>query len=154
DVTFDENVQGVDASDLLINSEPATNVTFITQREYVWYFPTPQTGTVQITWAPNHGITDTAPLRNPFDGSSGWTSFYNPNFSSTANVVISEFMANNNNGIKDPLDGKRYDWIELHNASKVEVNLAGWHLTDNATNLTKWTFPAIVIQPNAYFLVW
>jgi len=63
-------------------------------------------------------------------------------------------MANNNSGIKDPLDGKRYDWIELHNASTVEVNLAGWFLTDDTNNFTKWTFPLIVMQPNGYLLAW
>src|SRR5262249_30918151 len=82
------------------------------------------------------------------------TYLFNTNFAQNANVLISEFMANNNSGIKDPLDGSHYDWIELHNASAQEVNMLGWHLTDDTNNMTKWTFPAIVIQPNAYFLVW
>jgi len=67
-VTFDSNVQGVDASDLLINNEPATNLLVLSPAQYQFNFPTPSTGLVQIAWAPNHGITDTAPLHNPSMG--------------------------------------------------------------------------------------
>jgi len=155
DVVFDDAVLGVNASDLLINSEPATNVVVINPREYTFYFPTPATGTVQVAWSPSHGITDASASRNPFDASAAtWTYKFNPNASQDATVIISEFMADNNTGIRDPLDGKRVDWIELYNAGNLEVNLSGWHLTDEATNLTKWTFGPTLIQPNGYLLVY
>jgi len=63
-------------------------------------------------------------------------------------------MADNGSGIKDPLDGKRVDWIEIYNGGNLEVNMAGWHLTDDATNLTKWTFPAVVIPSHGFLLVY
>ncbi|MCY2952159.1 MAG: lamin tail domain-containing protein [Planctomycetota bacterium] len=54
--------------------------------------------------------------------------------------IISEFLANNNNGLTDE-DGSHSDWIEIYNPASTAVNLAGWHLTDDADKLGKWTFP-------------
>jgi hypothetical protein len=68
-------------------------------------------------------------------------------------VLISEFMAANNTTLTNNF-GRADDWIELHNNTTTTVNLAGWHLTDNADNLTKWTFPAAVLTPGSYLVVW
>ncbi|MCW5553654.1 MAG: chitobiase/beta-hexosaminidase C-terminal domain-containing protein [Verrucomicrobiae bacterium] len=46
------------------------------------------------------------------------------------------------------------DWIELHNAGGSEMSLAGWSLTDNASNLRKWMFPTnTTIPAGGYLLV-
>ena len=55
-------------------------------------------------------------------------------------LVISEFMAINNNGRFDA-DLDRPDWIEIYNPSSEAVLLDGWHLTDEASRLNKWEFP-------------
>ena len=55
-----------------------------------------------------------------------------------------------NDGLLQDQDGDTPDWIELHNVSAGTVNLEGWHLTDNATNLTKWTFPTVNLQAGGY----
>ncbi len=73
-----------------------------------------------------------------------------PNFQ--AAVVLNEFMAENDGFLHDQ-DGDSPDWIELHNNSLAAVNLAGWHLTDTPTNLTKWTFPAVEIPSGGFLLV-
>jgi hypothetical protein len=54
-----------------------------------------------------------------------------------------------------PLDenGQPRDWIELFNEQPQPVNLAGWHLTDDPDNLTKWTFPDTSIGPGGYLVV-
>jgi hypothetical protein len=70
----------------------------------------------------------------------------------TAQVRISEFLAQND-GLTRDQDGDSPDWIELHNNSATPVNLGGWRLTDTATNLTKWTFPATNLPANSYMLV-
>ena len=57
------------------------------------------------------------------------------------NVIISEFMAQNNNTLADD-DGAYSDWIELFNAGTNTVDLGGWSLTDNASKMTKWIFPS------------
>src|SRR4051812_37183925 len=69
-----------------------------------------------------------------------------------AAVVISEFLAQNDGGLHD-MDGETPDWIELHNTGGSTVDLAGWHLTDNATNATKWTFSTANISPGGYLVV-
>src|SRR5690349_10866599 len=69
-----------------------------------------------------------------------------------AAVVISEFLAENDGGLIDQ-DGDTPDWIELFNDSAVAVSLDGWRLTDNATNLAKWTFPATNIPANSFLIV-
>jgi hypothetical protein len=69
-----------------------------------------------------------------------------------ADVVISEFMARNANGLRDE-DGARPDWIELHNVSAATVNLDGWYLTDTTNDLTKWRFPAVSLAANGYLVV-
>jgi hypothetical protein len=72
-----------------------------------------------------------------------------------ANVLITEFVASNGASLLDG-DGKDSDWIELYNPTSAAVSLAGWHLTDEATNLDKWTFPEIpqsVLDPGEFLIV-
>lgn len=61
-------------------------------------------------------------------------------------LVISEFMASNQSGLLDE-DGDDEDWIEIYNPGSSTVNLAGWHLTDDSSDLTKWSFPAVTLAP-------
>lgn len=68
-------------------------------------------------------------------------------------VRINEFMASNDTTIDDG-DGNSSDWIELYNAGPGDAFLSGWSLTDDANNLTKWSFPPdTVIPENGYLLV-
>src|SRR5690349_12009673 len=69
-----------------------------------------------------------------------------------ADVVISEFLANNNNSVADE-DGERGDWIELFNNGTTVENLSGWRLTDSASDPAKWTLPAVTLEPKAFLLV-
>ncbi|HEX4413052.1 MAG TPA: lamin tail domain-containing protein, partial [Lacipirellulaceae bacterium] len=55
-------------------------------------------------------------------------------------LKISEFGASNHDVIND-YDGDASDWIELYNSGSTPVSLTGMHLTDDATKLSKWTFP-------------
>jgi len=71
---------------------------------------------------------------------------------SFAAVVISEIMADNSGFLHDR-DGESPDWIEIHNDSPTPLNLNAWHLTDESTNLTKWTFPATNLPPDGYLVV-
>lgn len=69
-----------------------------------------------------------------------------------ADPIISEFLASNDSEYADE-DGEYSDWIEIHNPDPVAVDMAGWHLTDNAGNLDKWTFPSVSIPANGYLVV-
>ena len=52
----------------------------------------------------------------------------------TADPVIAEFMASNQNSIADE-DGDRSDWIEIRNPDATPVNMGGWSLTELQSNL-------------------
>jgi hypothetical protein len=69
-----------------------------------------------------------------------------------ANLLVTEFMATNVGLVPDG-DGNYGDWIEVFNADSVAVNLGNYFLTDNDTNLEKWQFPSISLNPGAYRVV-
>lgn len=69
-----------------------------------------------------------------------------------AQVVISEFMASNGRTLADG-DGDYSDWIELFNPGSSTANLEGWSLTDTRTNMVKWRFPSVNLDPNHYMVV-
>jgi hypothetical protein len=76
EATFSEPVQGVQASDLLINGQPATNLTF-GGGTYIFSFPLPPAGLVNVAWATGHGISDNATPPNAFAGGS-WNYIFDP----------------------------------------------------------------------------
>lgn len=67
--------------------------------------------------------------------------------------IISEFLAINDSGIQDE-NGNRSDWVELYNPTASDVNLDGYFLTDDATDLDKWRFPAVTLPSGGYLVVW
>jgi len=69
-VTFSENVSGVDAEDLLIAGNPADSVSG-SGSNYVFSFTQPSPGTVSIYWDIESAITDLS--GNLFDTSGSWT---------------------------------------------------------------------------------
>ena len=74
--------------------------------------------------------------------------------SSTGSVVINELMASNQTSISDQ-DGEFDDWAELYNNSTNTIDLSGWYLSDDFTNLTKYQFPnGVVINPDSYLTIW
>ncbi len=150
EVTFTEPVLGVDASDLRINGQPATSVVGAETGPYLFEFPQPANGTVQLAWAAGHGITDAAIAPNAFAGGN-WTLTLNTNLA-PADVVINEFVAANLSGLLDE-DGTAQDWIEIRNRGASSVNLLGWSLTDNPNVPGQWVFPSRTLAPGEYLVV-
>ncbi len=66
--------------------------------------------------------------------------------------VISEFVASNKTILTDA-DAEYSDWIEIHNPDPTPVDLKDWVLTDDASNTTKWRFPAVTIPAGGYLVV-
>jgi len=66
--------------------------------------------------------------------------------------VLNEFLAVNQGGLADE-DGESADWIELHNSGPTWFDLTGWALTDAATNLTQWRFPATNLPAGGFLVV-
>ncbi|MBN2269736.1 MAG: CotH kinase family protein, partial [Sedimentisphaerales bacterium] len=73
-------------------------------------------------------------------------------------VEISEFMADNKDTISTVYEpgGEEHspDWIEIHNLDANAVDLGGWYLTDDASDLDKWRLPyGFIIGGGGYRIV-
>jgi hypothetical protein len=71
---------------------------------------------------------------------------------SAQTLYVTEFMASNDAVLEDE-DGDHSDWLELHNPGPGAVNLAGWRLTDDASNLAKWVLPGTNLPAGGYLVV-
>ena len=151
EVLFSEPVQGVEPEDLLINGVPAKDITYGLPGQFLFLFDPAPTGTVQVAWRTNHGITDMSINRNPFAGGS-WTYIVDPN-ALPPTVIINEFLAANSGKTYRDEDGDSSDWIEIYNVSDVPVYMDGWYLTDDPANLKKWRFPGITLNSRSYLVV-
>ena len=69
-----------------------------------------------------------------------------------AGPVISEFLASNEEGLRDR-EADASDWIEIHNPDQEALDLDGWFLSDDVDDLAKWEFPAVVLPPGGYLVV-
>lgn len=68
-------------------------------------------------------------------------------------VVINEYSCSNMSQFLDNY-GNYEDWVELYNPGSAAVNLAGYHLSDNKTNVQKWTFGNVSIAAGGFLRVW
>ncbi len=89
------------------------------------------------------------PLIIPFALSLAGLLSISPAFS---RVLISEVVASNDDSLDDE-DSDSPDWIELFNSGSDAVDLDGWHLTDDFSNIRKWTFPSRTLEPGAFLVV-
>lgn len=67
-------------------------------------------------------------------------------------LLITEFQAINDSTLADG-DGNFSDWIELHNPTADSIDLAGWHLTDDRDNLSRWPLPELNLDAGEYLVV-
>lgn len=73
--------------------------------------------------------------------------------SSAQNLVINEILTSNTLTNVDE-DDSYQDWVELYNGSGAAVNLSGYGLSDDPALPFKWVFPAQVMAPGSYLLVY
>ena len=71
---------------------------------------------------------------------------------STPDLIISEFLADNQTGLRDG-EGDREDWIEIYNGTAAPINLNNYWLSDDVLVKNKWQFPSFVLPPNSYKIV-
>lgn len=72
-----------------------------------------------------------------------------------AQVKINEYSASNSGGGILDNTGDNSDWVELYNTTATAVNLGGWNLSDNPSNLSKYAIPSgITISPNGFIRIW
>jgi len=68
-------------------------------------------------------------------------------------LVINEFMSNNETTIQDE-DGDYSDWIELYNKGNDPINLKDFSISDDESEPNKWIFPEIIIAADSFLLIW
>jgi hypothetical protein len=68
-------------------------------------------------------------------------------------LMITEYMIDNRSVLYDE-DGDFVDWIEFYNNSDDPFSFAQLYFTDDKTNLRKWAFPNIVIEPRSYLVIY
>lgn len=70
-----------------------------------------------------------------------------------AQPILTEFVASNDSTLNDGF-GDDSDWIEIYNAGDVPIDLQGYHLTDNLSSPTKWSFTqSTVLDAKEYLVV-
>ena len=91
---------------------------------------------------------------NPMKATAFLVACLAPCSATAVDPVVTELMADNRDTIGLPeVNGP--DWIEIHNPGGSAIDLAGWHLTDNAQDLDQWTFPAgATIASGGYLIVY
>lgn len=72
---------------------------------------------------------------------------------SNGQILINEYSVSNYADFVDNF-GEYEDWVELYNAGAAPVNLSGYHLATKTTNLNKWTFGAVTINPGSFLRIW
>lgn len=151
-VTFNRPVLNLDASDLTLNGQPATQVTGIGAGPYRFSFATPAAaGVATLAWAEGHGITSNEPVPHPFPGGT-WTYTMDPSLP-LPEIVINELLAENQGGLKDE-DNDPEDWIELWNPGNTPINLGGWALSDGNDPEDEWVLPPVEVPAHGFLLVW
>src|SRR2546426_5073341 len=65
---------------------------------------------------------------------------------SAQELRITELLAINDSLTEDE-DGDHSDWLEVQNPGTSAVDLGGWFLTDDPSNLAKWRFPSQELAP-------
>ena len=68
-------------------------------------------------------------------------------------LVINEYLASNSSDAQDE-SGEFDDWVELFNGGPATINLTGMYLTDNLAQPRQWEFPAVMLPPGEYLIVW
>ena len=67
-------------------------------------------------------------------------------------LIINEVMNYNQKYL--PHNGNSYyDWIEIYNNSKEDINLNEYYLTTNTDNMTKYQLPKVTLKKGEYYLI-
>ena len=81
-----------------------------------------------------------------------WMALLALSFHAHAALEITEFSANSDDRALDE-DGESADWIELWNGGNSPLSTAGYALTDERSDPTKWLLPDYRLDPGEFLLV-
>ena len=150
EVLFSEPVDGVVASSLTVDGEPAIEVDGLGAGPYRFLIGALEPGTHSVVLGASGEIVDRAITPNSFAPDT-WE-FELGASPLGSGIKISEFQAINPDGYADR-DGNPRDWIEILNDGDGSVNLGGWSLTDDPDQPGQWVFPDKVLEPGERWVV-
>ena len=70
----------------------------------------------------------------------------------SAGLVINEVVSDNRGCYAHPVLGTPH-WVELHNGSEQDINLAGYGLSDEPKNCYRYRLPEVILPAGGYLLV-
>ncbi|HUL51503.1 MAG TPA: lamin tail domain-containing protein, partial [Candidatus Nitrosotalea sp.] len=118
----------------------ATNATYTLS---YWFLPNTNGGTLTIRLSGSGTRSDQnilfSPNLNSVEFTPGKPNSTMTNLSALPLVWLNEVQPNNVTGITDHL-GHHHPWVELYNSGTNTIDLAGYYLSDDYTNLTQWVF--------------
>ena len=119
----------------------------------MWYLPSTNGTGLHFRYT-NPFRTATAVNYRPVTASPGAANPTATQLPAFPKLWINEIQPNNLTGITDNA-GDRDPWVELYNSGTNAIDLTGWYLADNYTNLTRWAFPAgTTVAPGQFLVVW
>lgn len=123
-----------------------------------WYLPNTNGGTLTLRLSGSGVRSDQNILTSSGAGGSQYTpgavNSVRTNLAAFPLVWLNEVQPNNVSGLQDDF-GDRDPWVELYNSGASAIDLSGYYLGDNYTNLLRWAFPAgTTINSGQYLVVW
>jgi len=162
------NTNGLDASvDVILGTGSATSGTDFTFTPTTVTFLAGSSTNQSVTLNINDDVdiesmeTIILNLQNITNGQYGTNSQFTLNITDNdatlEQLYINEFLASN---IADTVDeySEHDDWIEIYNPNNYAVDLAGYYITDDSTDITKYQIPLgntnTIIPANGFKLIW
>lgn len=69
-----------------------------------------------------------------------------------SDIIINEICSENASTLNDESNNDP-DWVELYNKGDTAINLSGYMMSDDSSDLGKWAFGDVVINPKEYLIV-
>ncbi len=110
------------------------------------------TTTVTTTEATTVTTTEATTVTTTEATTATTTAKAEPEYGDPKYVVINEVCSSAKNSVTD-FEGKSPDWIELYNPSDFKVNLKGYAVSDDPSNLMKWVLPEVEIEAGGYLII-
>ena len=87
-----------------------------------------------------------------FENSPAGRNAYIDSLREMRGLSITELMPKNISSVKTN-DAERYDWIEITNTSGETIDLGGYHISDDPSELCGYVLPSVTIPPNGCVLL-
>lgn len=115
-----------------------------------WYLPGTNTGNLQ--WRISAGFRGAFPVQPPSAFSPGVTNSVAMTLPDLPPVWLNEVAPASTKGLTNEL-GEPTGWLELYNNGDSDIDLSGFYLANNYTNISQWKFPDGTLIGAKQFLI-